>query len=61
MTADYLNLVMKIKPDIIAVTEKDPHLEKKKREAKEIGAQLKVIPLIKTLSTSRLVQILGVD
>jgi len=26
---DYLDLVMKIKPDIIAVTEKDPHLEKK--------------------------------
>ena len=59
--SDYLNLVMKIKPDIIAVTENDPHIEKKKAQAKQIGGELKVIPSIKTLSTSKLAKILGVD
>ena len=58
---DYLNLVMKIKPDIIAVTENDPHIEKKRGQAKQIGGQLEVIPSIKTLSTSKLAKILGVD
>jgi FAD synthetase len=59
--SDYLNLVMKINPDIIAVTENDPHIEKKRGQAKQIGGELKVIPSIKTLSTSKLAEILGVD
>ena len=59
--SDYLNLVMKIKPDIIAVTENDPHIEKKRGQAKQIGGELKVIPSIKTLSTSALAKIVGVD
>jgi rfaE bifunctional protein nucleotidyltransferase chain/domain len=59
--SDYLNLVMKIKPDIIAVTENDPHIEKKKAQAKQIGGELKIIPSIKTLSTSKLAKILEVD
>jgi FAD synthetase len=58
---DYLNLVTKIKPDVIAVTENDPHIEKKRWQAKEIGAELKIISLTKTFSTSRLVKILGID
>jgi FAD synthetase len=58
---DYLDLVMKIKPDIIAVTENDPHIEKKRGQAKQIGGKLKVIPSIKTLSTSKLAKIVGVD
>ena len=58
---DYLDLVMKIKPDIIAVTENDPHIEKKRGQAKQIGGELKVIPSIKTLSTSALAKIVGVD
>ena len=58
---DYLNLVMKIKPDIIAVTENDPHIGKKRGQAKQIGGELKVIPSIKTFSTSKLAKILGVD
>jgi rfaE bifunctional protein nucleotidyltransferase chain/domain len=57
----YLNLIMKIKPDIIAVTENDPLLEKKRGQAKKIGGELKVIPFTKTFSTSALIQILGVD
>ena len=58
---DYLNLIMKIKPDIIAVTENDPHIEKKRRQAKKVGGELKIIPLIKTFSTSKLAKILGVE
>jgi len=59
--SDYLNLIRIIKPDIIVVTENDPHIEKKKGHAKKIGGELKVISLIKTLSTSKLANILGVD
>jgi len=58
---DYLNLVMKIKPDIIAVTEGDPLIEKKQGQAKEVGGELKIIPLVKTFSTSELAKILGLE
>ena len=57
---DYLNLVTKIKPDIIAVTENDPQIEDRRRQAKGVGSELKIIPLTKTFSTSKLAEILGV-
>ena len=56
--SDYLDLVMKIRPGIIAVTENDPHIDKKRRQAKEVGAELKIISLTKTFSTSKLAKIL---
>jgi len=59
--SDYMNLVTKIKPDIIAVTENDPNIDKKKGQAKKIGGELKVISSVKTLSTSALAKIIGVD
>jgi rfaE bifunctional protein nucleotidyltransferase chain/domain len=59
--SDYLDLVMKIKPDVIAVTENDPLIEKKRSQAKEVGGKLKIISLAKTFSTSKLAKILGVD
>jgi len=59
--SDYLNLLKTIKPDIIAVTENDPQMEKRKDQAKQIGRELKVIPVTKTLSTSKLAKMLGVD
>lgn len=59
--SEYMNLVMKIKPDIIAVTENDPRIEKKKRQAETVRGELRVIPLVKTLSTSALAKIIGVD
>jgi rfaE bifunctional protein nucleotidyltransferase chain/domain len=59
--SDYFNLVMKIKPNIIAVTEDDPHIEKKRCQAKETGGELKVISLTKPFSTSRLATILAQD
>jgi rfaE bifunctional protein nucleotidyltransferase chain/domain len=58
---DYLNLVMKIKPDLIAVTENDLQFENKKSQAKKVGAKLRVVPLIKRYSTSKLTRILGVE
>jgi len=57
--SDYLNLVMKIKPDIIAVTANDPAIEKKRSQAKKIGGKLKVISFTKTYSTSELAEILS--
>jgi rfaE bifunctional protein nucleotidyltransferase chain/domain len=59
--SDYFNLVMKIKPDIIAVTENDPLTEKKRSQAKRIGGELKVVSFKETVSTSTLAKILGVD
>ena len=58
---DYLNLVTKIKPDIIAVTEGDPLVDKKRMQAKKVGSVLKIISLTKTFSTSKLAKILGVE
>jgi len=57
----YMNLVMKIKPDVIAVTENDPHTEEKKRQAKTVGGELRTIPFVKTPSTSALAKIIGGD
>jgi FAD synthetase len=59
--SDYLNLVMEIKPEIIAVTENDPLIKKKEAHAKKAGGELKVISFVRTLSTSKLVRILGVE
>jgi rfaE bifunctional protein nucleotidyltransferase chain/domain len=58
---DYMSLVMKIKPGIIAVTENDPRIETKKDQAKQIGADLGVIPFAKTYSTSKLAKFLRVE
>jgi FAD synthetase len=59
--SDYLNLVTKIKPDIIAVTEDDPNLEKKKGQAKKVGGAFEVVSFIKTYSSSKLAKIIGVE
>jgi len=58
---DYSNLVKKIKPDVIAVTENDPRIEKKGRQAEEAGGELKIVPFTKTFSSSKLVKILGIE
>jgi rfaE bifunctional protein nucleotidyltransferase chain/domain len=59
--SDYLNLLRTIKPDIITVTKNDPQIEKRKDQAKQIGAELKIIPVTGALSTSKLAKLLGVD
>lgn len=58
---DYFDLVRRIKPEVIAVTQGDPYIEKKQRQAKEIGAIVVVIPKIATPSTSQLAKLLGLE
>lgn len=58
---DYLKLVKQIKPDIIAVRENDPNIERKKLQAQTIGGELRVVPLVKSLSSSALAKIMGID
>jgi FAD synthetase len=59
--AEYLTMVSTIKPQIIATTEGDPIIEKKKLHAKAIEATLIVIPKIHTPSTSQLAKLLGLE
>lgn len=40
---DYYTIVKKIKPDIIAITENDRQISNKMRQAKEIGAEVKIV------------------
>ena len=59
---DYFNLVAKIKPDVIAVTENDPQMENKRRQAEAAGAKTAVVaPQIPTPSTTKLAKILKVE
>jgi D-beta-D-heptose 7-phosphate kinase/D-beta-D-heptose 1-phosphate adenosyltransferase len=57
----YNELVLSLKPDIIAVTENDPHLGKKKKQADLIKGKLEVVPFVKTFSSSKLVKVLGIE
>lgn len=53
----YLAWVKKIKPDIIAVTENDPKLDQKRKQAREVGAKLIiVISLIKSYQTTSILK-----
>lgn len=58
---EYFTFVQKIHPSIIAVTEGDPILDKKKQQANLVGASLVVIPKIHTPSTSQLAKLLGLE
>lgn len=58
---EYYDLVTKVHPQIIAITEGDP-LEKNKREqAVKASAELITIPKIPTPSTSQLAKLLGLE
>lgn len=51
---DYLALVKKIKPAVIAVTENDPQLKNKQKQAAVVGAQVKIVtPLLIGFSSSQ--------
>lgn len=55
---NYFDLVKKISPSIIAVTEGDKQLENKKKQAKEIGAEVKeVVTNLKNFSTRNIAKI----
>jgi len=59
--SDYLKLVLDVKPHIIAVTEKDPVLKKKKSHAARVGAKVIEIPKIKVSSTTQIAKLLGIE
>lgn len=58
---DYQNLVLSIRPSVIAVTEGDPYLSHKQKQAKEIEALVIEIPKIHTPSTSQLAKLIGLE
>lgn len=59
---DYLKMTKKISPDVIAVTEGDSKIEEKRKQAKSIGAKLKIVtPKIPTPSTSKLLRLLALE
>lgn len=58
---DYDELVNNIRPSIIAVTEGDPLIEKKKEQAMSINAKVVIIPKIHTPTTSQLAKLLGLE
>jgi len=54
---EYTNLVKKIKPRIIAVSDKDPYLEEKKEQAKLVNGQLKIVcGLVEGFSSSMIIK-----
>lgn len=58
---DYEIFVKKIKPHVIAVTQGDPYIGHKQRQAKEIGAIVMEIPKIHTPSTTQLAKLLELE
>jgi len=55
----YDNLVKKIKPNVIATTEGDLLINKKREQAKSVGAKLKIIKKYKSHSSSKIADLLG--
>lgn len=58
---DYANLVKNVSPSVLALTEGDPVLEKKRRHALLVGANVIIIPKVSTPSTSQLAKLLGLE
>lgn len=58
---DYYELVRKVKPSIIAITEGDRRKVKKHEQASEVGARLVEIPKVHTPSTSQLAKLLELE
>ena len=59
--AEYADLVSRIHPDVIAVTQGDGMESKKREHAARVGASVVVIPKIHTPSTSQLAKLLGLE
>ncbi len=58
---DYYEFVRKVKPSVIAVTEGDPLLTKKREQAGDVGASVREIAKVHTPSTSQLAKLLGLE
>jgi len=58
---EYLEIIKKIKPEIIAVSQNDVNLEKKIKEARQVGAKIVIVSkLIPQQSTSRIIEIINI-
>lgn len=58
---EYFDLVTRVHPQVIAITQGDPVETNKRDQATKIGAQLVIIPKIPTPSTSQLAKLLGLE
>jgi rfaE bifunctional protein nucleotidyltransferase chain/domain len=58
---DYAKLVKILSPHVIAVTEGDPILSKKRKQAKAVGAKLVEISKIKVPSTTQIAKLLKLE
>ncbi|MBI4062372.1 adenylyltransferase/cytidyltransferase family protein [Candidatus Gottesmanbacteria bacterium] len=58
---EYFDLVTKLRPAVLAITDGDPLTDKKTEQANMVGAQLVMIPKIHTPSTSQLAKLLGLE
>ena len=58
---DYEELIITLKPDVIAATENDPMKLKKSSQAKRINCKFVEIPYLQTYSTSKLANKLGIE
>jgi FAD synthetase len=58
---EYFDLIRRIKPNVIALTEGDPILDKKMAQAKQTGAKVVIIGKIHTPSTSQLAKLLELE
>jgi rfaE bifunctional protein nucleotidyltransferase chain/domain len=58
---DYWKLVKVVNPQVIAVTAGDPIIEKKRKQAQEIGATLIEIPKINVPSTTQIAKLLKIE
>ncbi len=58
---DYDDIIFTIKPNVIAVAQNDPLIQKKQIQAQKNNISLKVIPFIKTYSSSKLAKILKIE
>lgn len=50
---EYLQVVQRIRPSVIALTEGDSQLENKKRHAMEVGATVEIVPLLPKFSSTK--------
>ncbi len=57
--SEYKSFVKKIHPDIIAVTQGDPQIENKRKQAAQVGGRLEIVtPVLGDFSTQKIIQAL---
>lgn len=56
LSEEYFNMVKAIRPKVIAVTDGDSQIENKRKQAKTIGAEVRIVtPLLEKYSTRKIV------